>query len=75
MSLDNLSVGKKGIVSGLTAKGAIHRRMLDLGIIKGTKIETLHKSPAGNPTAYFIRGSVIALRNEDAHMIYIIPEE
>jgi ferrous iron transport protein A len=38
--------------------------MLDLGIINGTEIEPLYKSPAGNPVAYLIRGAVIALRND-----------
>jgi ferrous iron transport protein A len=38
--------------------------MLDLGIIDGTEIEPLYKSPSGNPIAYLIRGAVIALRSD-----------
>lgn len=47
------------------------RRFFDLGIIKNTKIETLMKSPSGDPTAYLIRGAVMALRKEDAEKIFV----
>ncbi len=47
------------------------RRMLDLGIVSGTKIKAIHKSPMGNLTAYFIKGTVIALRDSDAKNILV----
>ena len=55
----------------LTANGFIQRRLLDLGIIEGTKIEVLHRSPLGDPVAYQIRGTVIALRKEEAKQIWV----
>lgn len=45
------------------------QRLSDLGIIAGTEIESLYKSPFGNPAAYLIRGTVFALRNETAEKI------
>ena len=42
------------------------RRLMDLGLIAGTKVTCLGKSPAGDPAAYLIRGTVIALRKADA---------
>jgi ferrous iron transport protein A len=45
--------------------------MLDLGLICGTRVEALQKSPSGDPTAYEIRGAVIALRSEEAAQILI----
>lgn len=45
--------------------------MLDLGLVQGTTIEALQKSPSGDPVAYFIRGAVIALRQEDAQKVMI----
>ena len=47
------------------------RRMLDLGIVRGAQIKALHKSPTGNLTAYFIKGTVIALRDSDAKNIFV----
>ncbi len=62
--LERLHVGKKAKVQSLMVKGAIRRRMLDLGVIEGTEIASLFQSPSGNPVAYMIRGAVIALRSD-----------
>ncbi|MEG2017414.1 MAG: FeoA family protein [Clostridium sp.] len=70
-SLDNLPLGRKCRVQYLASDGNIRRRMLDLGIIKDTEIEALTKSPSGDPVAYLIRGAVIAIRKEDAALIFI----
>lgn len=71
VTLDNLCLGEKCKVKYLTAEGNIRRRMLDLGIVQDTEIEALTKSPSGDPIAYLIRGAVIAIRKEDAEMIFI----
>lgn len=71
ISLNKLSVGKIGNVEYILSEGNGRRRMLDLGIVPNTNIETLYKSPAGDPIAYFIRGAVVALRNEDAQKIFV----
>ena len=62
--LKQLDVGKKATVLSLMVKGAVRRRMLDLGVIEGTEIASLFQSPSGNPVAYMIRGAVIALRSD-----------
>lgn len=71
ISLNKLEKGRKGKVMDLISYGDTRRRMLDLGIIVDTIIEALHKSPSGDPTAYQIRGAVIALRKEEANKILI----
>jgi ferrous iron transport protein A len=58
-------------VKRLEAEGTIRRRMLDLGLIINTPVEAIHKSPSGDPTAYQIRGAVIALRFEEASQIFV----
>lgn len=68
-TLNMLPVGSKAKVKSLKASGLEHRRLLDLGIVEGTQIEAVLKSPLGDPTAYSIRGALIALRNEDAAKI------
>lgn len=70
-TLDLLRVGDMGKVKGLTADENVKRRFLDLGLINGTKVEALQKSPAGDPVAYYIRGTVIALRLQEAAKIII----
>ncbi|PHV70899.1 ferrous iron transport protein A [Sporanaerobium hydrogeniformans] len=70
-SLNQLAIGQKAQIVNVEALGPLMPRMLDLGAINGTPIEALHRSPTGDPTAYFIRGTVIALRQEDAQKIVI----
>ncbi len=70
-TLDRLPVGNTGKVIGLVAEGNVRRRFLDLGLINGTEVEALHKSPTGDPIAYDIRGTVIALRLKEAAKILI----
>lgn len=70
-SLADLPTGERCRVSGLNSTGADRRRMLDLGLIPGTEVEAVLKSPSGGVTAYLIRGALIAIRCEDAKNIII----
>ena len=69
--LSELPLGKICMVKKLNTQGLIRRRMLDLGLIKDTVIESLQKSPSGDPVAYLIRGAVIALRSDVASTIMV----
>lgn len=69
--LNQLPIGRKANVTALETDGTVRRRMLDLGIIDGTEIEPLYKSPSGNPVAYLIRGAVIALRSDVSEKIMV----
>jgi ferrous iron transport protein A len=63
--------GQTAKVKQLLMAGSIRRRLQDIGLIEGTEVECLQRSPAGDPTAYLIRGAVIALRSEDSANILI----
>lgn len=69
--LTQLERGQKAKVISLTATGSIRRRLQDIGLIEGTQVECLQKSPAGDPVAYRIRGAVIALRAEDSAKVLV----
>lgn len=73
ITLNQLPIGKKANVRLLTSDGAARKRMLDLGVIDGTLIEPLYKSPFGDPVAYLIRGAVIALRSDVSEKIIVSP--
>lgn len=70
-TLANLKEGQRGRVASLHSKGSMRRRLQDIGLIEGTEVECVQKSPAGDPVAYLIRGALIALRMEDAADIVI----
>ena len=65
-TLDKLKINESGTVCSVEPNGAMQRRMLELGFVKGTRVECVGKAPSGDPSAYLVRGAVIALRADDA---------
>lgn len=72
--LSQMAPGEKGRVSELFAEGAFRRRLQDAGFCPGEEVVCLMRSPLGDPTAFSIRGCVIALRNEDASLVSVEAE-
>ncbi|MFC2103440.1 FeoA domain-containing protein [Bacteroidota bacterium] len=72
-SLSSLSIGEKGIVLAISkrCRGQQRRRLMDLGVVPGTEIEAEMKSIGGDPVAYRIRGTSIALRKDQAEKIFL----
>lgn len=71
MSLFDLPLNCKGRITKLNCSGATKRRLLDLGLINGTSITPILISPSGDPVAYEVRSSVIALRKEVSECINV----
>ena len=71
--LTHLQLGETAEVTSLSpaCRGAERRRLMDLGILPGTKIRADIRSPSGDPTAYEVRGALIALRKEQADFIAV----
>ncbi len=69
--LSQLSVGESGSVKCVTAGSAMHRRLLDIGLIPGTEVVCLGVSPLGDPRTYLVRGKMIAIRARDAVSVVI----
>jgi len=76
-TLADLRPGRGSTVLGLSpaCQGSQRRRLLDLGVVRGTRIDAVFRSAAGDPIAYRIRGALIALRREQAAWIRIGPDE
>ncbi len=71
LTLDSLNNEVSGLVVEIRAEGHIRRRLLDLGFVPGTKVKAVRRSPIGDPIAYKIRGTVIALRKEVAEQVLV----
>lgn len=71
MRLCDLKPGQCGRVISLKSVDGMRRRLLDIGLIEGTKVECVGRSPGGDPAAYLIRGAVIAIRDRDSADILI----
>lgn len=69
--LNDIKPGETAKIKALLSTGSIKRRLLDIGLIENTEIECLGRSPGGDPSAFLIRGAVIAIRSEDCRNILI----
>ncbi len=72
MTLNELNVGEICKVISIDSSSNLFQRFIDIGIVNGTKIECVLESPFKNPKAYFVRGTTIAIRDEDAIMIEVL---
>jgi DtxR family Mn-dependent transcriptional regulator len=72
-SLADLLPGETARVVDISSacQGTQRRRLLDLGVVRGTEITAEMRSAGGDPTAYRIRGALIALRREQAGRILV----
>ena len=75
MRLSALEPGDLGTVVTLDSRGLTRRRFMDLGVVPGTAIESVMEAVFGEPTAYRVRDTLIALRKEQANQIWIRPVE
>ena len=71
MTLNELKLNETGYIKDLKCGDGVKRRLLDLGLINGTQITPIFVSASGDPTAFEVRGSVIAIRVEDTRKIDI----
>ena len=69
MTLNKLKLNETGYIKSLNCADGVKRRLLDLGLIEGTPITPILISPSGDPRAFEIRGSIIAIRIEDTSLI------
>lgn len=72
-SLKDLLPGQRATVMALRTTGTMRRRLLDMGLVEDTVVECVGVSPGGDPSAYQIRGAVIALRARDSQNVLIRP--
>ena len=71
--LTELKLGEKGVIYKIEASGKTRIRLQELGFINRTVVECYLISPLGEPIAYKIKNTIIALRYEDAITIIIEP--
>jgi DtxR family transcriptional regulator, Mn-dependent transcriptional regulator len=71
--LSSIAIGEEAEVVAISRKirGQQRRRLMDLGIVPGTKISAVMKSAGNDPVAYRVRGALIALRKKQTDGIFI----
>ena len=70
-TLRDIPVGGDAVVVRLAGQGALKRRIMDMGITKGTEVYVRKVAPLGDPVEVTVRGYELSLRKADAEMIEI----
>ena len=70
-TLKNVECGQTVKVSRLGGEGAVRRRIMDMGITKGTEIYVRKVAPLGDPIEVTVRGSELSLRKGEAENIVV----
>lgn len=71
MTLKDVKIGDTVKVKKLNGEGAIKRRIMDMGITKGTEIYVRKVAPLGDPIELTVRGYELSLRKADAEFIEV----
>ena len=71
MTLREIKVGKTVKVVKLCGEGPLKRRIMDMGITRGTEIYVRKVAPLGDPIEMTVRGYELTLRKADAEMIEV----
>ncbi len=71
MKLSQLKPGEMGVITKVGGRGAIHGRLLSLGILPGAVIRVARHSPLGDPIEYEIRGMFLSLRRSEADEVEV----
>ena len=68
-TLKEAKIGQTVTVKKLNGEGAVKRRIMDMGITKGTEIYIRKVAPLGDPVEVTVRGYELSLRKADAEMV------
>ena len=70
-TLDQLQVGESATVAKLNGEGAVKRRIMDLGLTKGTAVTVRKVAPLGDPIELTIRGYELSIRKDEAAKVEV----
>lgn len=71
MTLNELEIGKTAKIVRLNGEGAVKRRIMDMGLTKGTEVTVRKIAPLGDPIEITVRGYELSLRKDEASKIEV----
>jgi ferrous iron transport protein A len=74
VSLCNFKKGDSLVIKEIKTEEKLRQRLFDIGFVPGTKVKCVRISPFGDPKAFLVRGTVIALRNSDSAKVLGVKE-
>ena len=73
-TLDKLPIGTSAVVHHVGCDRPVARRLMEMGLLPGTRIETVRRAPLGDPLKIRLRGYLLSLRLADAAHVQLVPE-
>ncbi|MFM9412962.1 ferrous iron transport protein A [Peptococcus simiae] len=70
-TLKDLQVGDQVMISKITGEGAVRRRLMDMGLTRGTQVYVRKVAPLGDPIEVTIRGYELSLRKDEAEHVEV----
>ncbi|MBQ9431042.1 MAG: ferrous iron transport protein A [Kiritimatiellae bacterium] len=70
-TLNEVEVGKSVKVVRLTGEGAVKRRIMDMGLTRGTEVTVRKVAPLGDPIELTVRGYELSIRKDEAAKIEV----
>ena len=71
--LDRVEPGEDCVVRGLEGSDAAVRRLMDLGLVPGTRIKHVRRAPLGDPLELVVRGTHLSIRRSEAGKVHVEP--
>lgn len=71
ITMRQMHVGQKGVISGVKAEGEMGRRIRDMGLIRGARVMIQGRAPLNDPVAVRVMGFTLSLRNNEADEIVV----
>lgn len=71
-TLSELKVGESGRVARLAGEGAVKRRIMDMGLTKGSEVTVRKVAPLGDPIEITVRGYELSIRKDEATKVEMV---
>ncbi len=72
-TLDALDPGEGGLIARVDGDPAIARRLMELGLVPGTRVKVVRRAPLGDPIELAVRGLHLSVRRTEASHIHVAP--
>ncbi|MFP3952289.1 MAG: ferrous iron transport protein A [Candidatus Bathyarchaeia archaeon] len=69
--LSELEPGDEGVVTQIKGSSASRRRIMDMGIVKGSEIKVIRRAPLGDPVEFEVKDYNLSLRKREAENVYV----
>ena len=70
-TLKDVKIGETAMIEKLHGEGALKRRIMDMGLTKGTQVYVRKVAPLGDPLELTVRGYELSVRKADAELIEV----